>query len=59
VSRGTVAIVAGLAGVALGLFIAREYAQWRVNSTLTSGLNSIGLGFLAPTVTTAADGLVG
>lgn len=37
-------------GVALGLYIAKLYARSQVNSTISSALDSVGLGGLAPTV---------
>lgn len=46
-------------GIATGLFIADQYAKWKVGSGVTSFLNSVGLGFAAPTVAPIASGLIG
>jgi hypothetical protein len=56
VTKVWVAVVAGAAGVALGLFIAREYAQVAVTSDLNNALNKVGLGGGA--IQTLADSFV-
>jgi hypothetical protein len=59
VSRTAVALVAGLAGIGVGLFIADQYAQWKATSAANSILGKIGLSGLAPVIDPLVSGAVG
>lgn len=57
-SKTTVALISGVVGIGLGLWIAQQYATWKVNNAIATGLGAVGLGAAAPVADKLAAGLL-
>ena len=58
-SRTAIAVISGIGGIFVGLFIADKYAQYKATSSTNSLLNLLHIGGAAPVVDPIVAGLVG